>query len=79
MKTAPMNLPPIFPPDITYTSQFLRGARVLIHIGKDGLYPGMVVKDFQDTRPTSCGRRCIIDMGGHRWERFFDCDDLIAI
>ncbi len=82
MKSRPLfSLAPQEPPrlpDESYTGQFLRGTRVMIHIGKDSLYPGMVVRDFQADYPYSKGRRCVIDEGGHRWERFFDCDDLIA-
>jgi hypothetical protein len=59
-----------------YEGQFLRGQRVMVQLTDNAAYPGIIVKDFQDSRPNSCGRRVIIDMGGHRWERFFDCMDL---
>lgn len=68
---------PIDPPG--YEGQFLRGQRVMVQLTDSAAYPGIVVKDFQDSRADACGRRVIIDMDGHRWERFFDCMDMRGV
>lgn len=58
-------------PDPDYRGRFCRGARVKIQVSPSLCWTGMVVKDHWRN-----GRRVIVDTGGSRFERYFDCSEL---